>query len=68
MIMDQRSLADDTVLLVNAPEEGEEGEVQFIRVAFEIASWKLSGYEMVMMNMAEDRAVAATAEDGVLRA
>jgi hypothetical protein len=68
IIMDERSLADDTVLLVNAPEESETGEVQCIRVAFEIASWKLSGYKMVMMNMAEDRVLAERTEDGVLRA
>jgi len=68
VIMDERSLGDDTVLLVNAPREGEEGEVQSIRVSFEIASWKLSGYEMAMMDMGEDGVVAERTEDGVLRA
>ena len=67
VVMDERSLTDDTVLLVNALGEGEEGEVQSIRVAFEIAHWRLSGYSMVMMNMGEDRAVAKGTEDGVLR-
>lgn len=67
VIMDERSLADDTVLLVNAPAEGEDGEVQSVRVAFEIAHWRLSGYSMAMMDMGEDRAVAEAAEDGVLR-
>ena len=68
VIMDERSLSDDTVLLVNAPGEGELGEVQSIRVAFEITHWRLSGYSMAMMDMAEDRAVAERTEDGVLRA
>lgn len=68
VIMDERSLSDDTVLLLNAPGEGELGEVQSIRVAFEIAHWRLSGYSMAMMDMAEDRAVAERTEDEVLRA
>jgi len=68
VIMDERSLTDDTVLLVNAPGEGEEGGVQSIRVVFEIAHWKLSGYFMAMMDMGEDRKVAERSEDGVLRA
>ena len=68
VIMDERSLTDNTVLLVNTPGEGEEGEVQSVRVAFEIAHWKLSGYLMAMMNMSEDRAVAEGTGDGVLRA
>lgn len=67
VIMDERSLTDDTVLLVNAPAEGEDGEVQSVRVAFEIAHWRLSGYSMAMMDMGVDRAVAEAAEDGVLR-
>jgi hypothetical protein len=65
--MDERSLTDDTVLLVNAPGEGEEGDVQTIRVAFEIAHWRLSGYSMAMMDIGEDRKVAEAMEDGVLR-
>ena len=68
VIMDERSLTDDTVLLVNAPGEGEGGEVQSVRVAFEIAHWKLSGYFMAMMDMGDDREVAEGMEDGVLRA
>jgi hypothetical protein len=68
VIMDEGSLTDETVLLVNAPGEGEEGEVQSIRVAFEIAHWKLSGYCMAMMDMGEDRKIAEGMEDGVLRA
>lgn len=67
VVMDERSLTDDTVLLVNAPGESEEGEVQSVRVAFEIAHWRLSGYSMMMMDMAEDRAVAQGTVDGVLR-
>lgn len=66
--MDERSLTDDTVLLVNASGEGEERDVQRVRVAFEVAHWKLSRYCMAMMDMGEDRAVAEGTEDGVLRA
>lgn len=55
------------MLLVSAPGEGEEGDVQRDRVAFEIAHWKLSRYCMAMMDMGEDRAVAEGTEDGVLR-
>lgn len=68
VVMDERSLTDETVLLVNAPGEGEEGEVQSVRVAFEIAHWRLSGYSMAMMDMSEDRAVVEGTADGVLRA
>jgi hypothetical protein len=67
VVMDERSLADGTVLLVNAPGEDEEGEVQYIRVTFEIADSRLSGYFMADSDMAEDRAVAERTEDGVLR-
>jgi hypothetical protein len=67
VVMDERSVRDDTVLLVNAPREGEEGEVQCIRVTFEIADSRLSGYFMADIDMAEDRAVAERTEDGVLR-
>lgn len=67
VIVDERALTDETVLLVVAPGEGEEGEVQTVRAAFEIAHWRLSGYSMAMMDMGEDRAVAEGTEDGVLR-
>jgi len=67
VVMDERSLTDDTVLLVNAPGEGEEGDVQSVRVAFEIAHWRLSGYSMAMMDVGEDRVAAEGMEDGVLR-
>lgn len=67
VVMDERSLMDDSVLLVNAPGEGEEGEVQSVRVTFEIAHWRLSGYSMAMMDMGEDRKVAEGTVDGVLR-
>jgi hypothetical protein len=67
VVMDERSLTDDSVLLVNAPGEGEEGEVQSVRVTFEIAHWRLSGYSMAMMDMGEDRKVAEGTVDGMLR-
>lgn len=62
VVMDERSLTDDTVHLVNAPGEGEEGEVQSVRVVFEIAHWRLSGYSMAMMYMAEGRVVVEGTE------
>ena len=49
------------------PVKKEEGDVQTIRVAFEIAHWRLSGYSMAMMDIGEDRKVAEAMEDGVLR-
>lgn len=66
--MDERSLTEDSVLLVNAPGESEEGEVQSVRLTFEIVHSRLSGYFLGMMDIAEDKATAERAEDGVLRA
>jgi hypothetical protein len=68
VIMDERSLTDETVLLVNAPGEDEEGEVQTIRVAFEIAHERLGVYFVAEADMSEDRVVAEGTADGVLRA
>lgn len=68
VIMDERSLTDETVLLVNAPGEGEEGEVQVLRVAFEIAHERLGVYFVAEADMSEDRVVAEGTDDGILRA
>jgi hypothetical protein len=68
VVMDERSLTDETVLLVNAPGESEEGEVQTVRVAFEIAHERLGVYFVAEANMSEDKVVAEGMEDGVLRA
>lgn len=66
--MDERSLTDETVLLVNAPGEGEEGEVQVLRVSFELAHERLGVYFVAEGDMGEDRVVAEGTVDGVLRA
>lgn len=68
VIMDERSLTDETVLLVNAAAEDEEGEVQVLRVAFEIAHERLGVYFVAEADMSEDRVVAEGTADGVLRA
>jgi hypothetical protein len=68
VIMDERSLTDETVLLVNAPAEDDEGEVQCLRVSFEIAHERLGVYFVAEADMSEDRVVAEGTEDGVLRA
>ena len=68
VIMDERSLTDETVLLVNAPGEGEEGEVQVLRVSFELAHERLGVYFVAEGDMGEDRVVAEGTVDGVLRA
>ena len=70
VIMDERSLTDDTVLLVNALDnEGEEGQLRSIRVSFEIVHWRLLGYmDGEFYSMDEDLEAVKWTEDGVLRA
>jgi hypothetical protein len=67
--MDERSLEDDTVLLVNALDnEGREGEVRSIRASFEIVHWRLLGYmDGEFYSMDEDLEAVKGTEDGVLR-
>jgi hypothetical protein len=69
VIMDERSLDDDTVLLVNALDnEGREGEVRSIRASFEIVHWRLLGYmDGEFYSMDEDLEAVKGTEDGVLR-
>ena len=68
VIMDERSLADETVLLVIAPGEGDEEELKSVRAAFEIAHERLSVWFVAEVDMDDDRAVAEGTADGVLRA
>jgi hypothetical protein len=68
IVMDERSLADDTVLLVSASEDGQEGEVRSFRVSFEIVHWRLLGYmDGEFFSFDEDLEAATGTEDGVLR-
>lgn len=70
VIMDERSLQDDTVLLVLADDGeavGDDG-ICSIRVSFEIAQWRLSGYMIGDLDPGEDKWTAEErTEDGVLR-
>ena len=70
VIMDERSLTDDTVLLVNTLDnEGEEVQLRSIRVIFEIVHWRLLGYmDGEFYSMDEDLEAVKWTEDGVLRA
>ena len=69
VIMDERSLRDDTVLLVNAlDEEGQGGEVRSIRASFEVVHWRLLGYmDGEFYSVEEDLEAVDRTEDGVLR-
>jgi hypothetical protein len=69
VIMDERSLADDTVLLVNAmDDEGQGSQVRSIRAGFEIVHWRLLGYmDGEFFSMDEDLEAVGRTEDGVLR-
>jgi hypothetical protein len=68
VVMDERSLVDDTVLLVGASEEGQEGDTRSVRVSFEIAHWRLLGYmDGEFYSMDEDLEAVKKTEDGVLR-
>lgn len=70
VIMDERSLRDDTVLLVIADdgESVEDHQICSIRVSFEIAQWRLSGYMIGDLDPGEDKWTAEErTEDGVLR-
>ena len=70
VIMDERSLTDDTVLSVNTLDnEGEEVQLRSIRVIFEIVHWRLLGYmDGEFYSMDEDLEAVKWTEDGVLRA
>ena len=68
VIMDDRSIEDDTVLLVSAPREDWQGEILSVRAAFEVAYHRFLGYDMGYMSIEEDQALAEEAHDGVLRA
>jgi hypothetical protein len=68
VIMDERSLVDDTVLLVNASEYGRQGKVRSLRASFEIVHWRLLGYmDGEFLSMDEDLEAVKMTEDGVLR-
>ncbi|KAF2207644.1 hypothetical protein CERZMDRAFT_102130 [Cercospora zeae-maydis SCOH1-5] len=70
VVMDERSLEDDTVVLVQAPFMGEEGEIKSVRAEFQVAYSQLMTYEMAYEgeDIEADQAAAQATEDGVLRA
>lgn len=68
VIMDERSLQDDTVLLVH--DRMGDGQVQFVRAAFEIAFFALTSYmtdETGEFNIEADQEAARQTTDRVLR-
>ncbi|PPJ50653.1 hypothetical protein CBER1_05265 [Cercospora berteroae] len=69
IVMDERTLQDETVLLVQAPFLGEEGEIKTVRAEFQVAYSQLMCYEMAYEsdNIEADQAAAQATEDGVLR-
>lgn len=69
VIMDERFLEDDTVLLVYAlDEEGEVGEVRSLRASSEIVDGRLLGYlDGEFCSFDEDLEAVGRTEDGVLR-
>lgn len=66
VIMDQRSLEDDTILLVEAPLPGD-GELAWVRAPFELAYARLLTYAMGDSSARKDRIVAEGTPDGVFR-
>lgn len=68
-IMDDRSLEDDTVLLVEAPalEDGSEEFKGEVRAAFEMADVQLRLYSIGDCDVLEDQEKAQDSADGVLR-
>ncbi|KAM3419515.1 hypothetical protein BST61_g2858 [Cercospora zeina] len=67
IVMDERTLQDDTVVLVQAPFMGEEGEIKSVRAEFQVAYGQLMLYEMAYKDIETDQAAAEATEDGVLR-
>jgi len=69
VIMDDRTLKDGTVVLVEGPWGAgeEEGEAKTVRVEPKIAQERLLLYNIGEPEIDEDQAVAQEAEDGVLR-
>lgn len=67
--MDDRTLVDGTVLLVEGPWGAgeEEGETMDVRVEAKIAQERLLLYNIGEPEIDEDQAVARKAADGVLR-
>lgn len=64
-IFDERSLQDDTVLLVEADQES--GEVESVRASFELACCRLMQYFAADAGAGEDREQAERTADGILR-
>lgn len=69
VIMDERSLTDDTVFLVDARDVDQGGEVRSIRASFEIVDGRLLGYmDGEFYSIDEDLETIEGTQDGVLRA
>ncbi|CZT19927.1 uncharacterized protein RCC_05783 [Ramularia collo-cygni] len=68
VIMDERTLHDDTVLFAVSDWQDGQETIRSIRSAFEVVEERLGGYGVVPEEFERDLATAAEAEDGVLRA
>ncbi|KAG9693198.1 hypothetical protein KCU95_g6601, partial [Aureobasidium melanogenum] len=66
-IIDERSLTDDTMLLVTEPEESDGGESMSVRIAFEMLQSQLFLRMAGSTTVEEDRERAARSDDGVRR-
>lgn len=68
-LVDERTLKDGSILLVDGPwGKGEdEGVARTVRVAPEIAQERLLLYNISESEIDEDQAIAQEADDGVLR-
>ncbi|PSK53874.1 GTP-binding protein rho4 [Elsinoe australis] len=66
IIMDERTLRDNTILIVEEPEEADGGASNSVRATFELAS-NLLLYLSGKSSAYEQRELAETTEDGVLR-
>ena len=67
-ILDERSLKDGTMLLVEEPEEEDGGEKHSVRVTFEIAELQMALWGSGKASVVDAREKAQQTDDGVLRA
>jgi hypothetical protein len=68
VVVDERSLRDDNLLLVGMPEEGDDNEESFsVRVSFALMESHLLLWSAGRTTVFEDRERAAKTNDGVLR-
>ncbi|KAH0191224.1 hypothetical protein KCV03_g6354, partial [Aureobasidium melanogenum] len=67
-ILDQRSLEDNTLLLVEEPEEEDGGEAHSVRAVFQMCETQMALWTAGKTTVTEAKERAQTTEDGVLQA